>query len=65
MDGKVAVLLIGGAVLAAVLVAQKGIAAGQFICPVDGLTFSTQAELIIHMQTEHPGVRVPITVKWG
>jgi len=60
-----AVLLIGGAVLLAVLMSKQAIAAGQFVCPVDGLVFPTQADLIIHMQTEHPGVRIPIKISWS
>lgn len=59
-------LLIVGAVVAGILLTRKaGASPTGFICPVDGLSFGSQEELIAHMTATHPGVRVPIAITWG
>lgn len=55
---------IGAAVLGVILLSGTARAAIEYICPVDGLEFPSQDELEAHMLAEHPGVRVPIAVKW-
>ena len=65
MNNTGKVLLIGGAILGALFLATKAGAAGSFICPIDGLIFTTQAELTAHMTAEHPGTRIPIAIKWS
>ena len=68
MDSKGKAFLFGGAaVIGALLLASKAKAApvGEFVCPVDGLIFSTQDALTAHMVANHPGVRIPIHIVWG
>lgn len=33
-------------------------------CPYCGLTFSTYDELVAHVQSVHPGQRIPIEIEW-
>lgn len=33
-------------------------------CPYCGLTFSTYDELVQHVQSSHPGERIPIDIEW-
>lgn len=35
-----------------------------YICPYCGATFATYEELVTHVQTEHPGERIPIDIIW-
>jgi len=35
-----------------------------FTCPYCTETFATWDELIAHVQTEHPGERIPIEIIW-
>lgn len=35
-----------------------------YVCPYCGDTFSTYEELVTHVQTEHPGERIPIPIEW-
>jgi len=48
------------------LVAQMVSAAppGAYVCPYCGSSFATYEELVQHVQTEHPGERIPIEVIW-
>ena len=35
-----------------------------YICPIDGAVFKSQAELDAHYIEQHPGERVPIKISW-
>lgn len=35
-----------------------------YVCPYCGATFSTYEELVAHVQTEHPGERIPLPIEW-
>lgn len=35
-----------------------------YVCPYCGATFDTYEELVTHVQTEHPGERIPIDIIW-
>ena len=61
--GKIAIVAIG-VIVAALLLPKRTEAAGEYICPVDGLEFPSQAELEAHMEAEHPGVRIPLYIRW-
>ncbi len=37
---------------------------GEYICPYCGSTFDTYEELVAHVQTVHPGERIPIDIIW-
>ena len=64
-DNKV-VLLAGARVLAAILLLNKKvIAAKEYICPYDGLSFPTLEALQEHVMTVHPGQRIPISIGWS
>lgn len=56
---------IGAAVLGVLFLAGTARAATEYICPIDGTEFPSQAELEAHMLAEHPGVRIPVQVKWS
>lgn len=58
-------IALAGVVVAAIVLANTATAATQYTCPIDGLVFVSQAELIAHYQTAHPGTRIPIAVKWS
>ena len=36
----------------------------QYTCPYCGATFTTYEELAAHVQTVHPGQRIPIDISW-
>lgn len=35
-----------------------------YVCPYCGATFATYEELVAHVQTEHPGERIPLPIEW-
>lgn len=35
-----------------------------YTCPYCGATFETYDELVSHIQSEHPGQRIPIDIIW-
>lgn len=35
-----------------------------YVCPYCGQTFATFEELVAHVQTEHPGERIPLEIEW-
>lgn len=35
-----------------------------YVCPYCGQSFSTYEELVAHVQTEHPGERIPLPIEW-
>ena len=35
-----------------------------YVCPYCGESFATYEELVQHVQTEHPGERIPIEIIW-
>jgi len=37
---------------------------GGFACPYCTGTFATYDELVAHVQSEHPGERIPIPIDW-
>lgn len=37
---------------------------GDYVCPYCPATFSTYEELVAHVQTVHPGERIPIDIDW-
>lgn len=36
----------------------------EFCCPYCSECFATYEELVDHVQTEHPGERIPIPISW-
>lgn len=52
----------GGLVFA---LTRKAQASHDWCCPYgDGLCFSTYEELVVHVQTVHPGERIPLPIEW-
>ena len=37
---------------------------GGWSCPYCGVTFNTYEELVQHIQTVHPGERIPLPIEW-
>jgi len=37
---------------------------GGCTCPYCGANFTTYDEVVTHIQTEHPGERIPIDITW-
>ena len=35
-----------------------------YVCPYCGATLGTYEELVAHVQSEHPGERIPIHIIW-
>lgn len=35
-----------------------------YACPYCEQTFATYEELVAHVQTEHPGERIPLPIEW-
>jgi len=35
-----------------------------YVCPYCGATFDTYEDLVAHVQSEHPGERIPIHIIW-
>ena len=35
-----------------------------YICPYCGASFSTYDELVAHVQSAHPGERIPLPIEW-
>jgi len=35
-----------------------------FTCPYCGAIFATWDELVSHIQSEHPGERIPLPIEW-
>jgi hypothetical protein len=62
--GVLAGMAILTAIIVTAVVANRASAVTQYVCPIDGQIFKSQAELIAHYQTAHPGVRIPIVVAW-
>ncbi|MBA7628107.1 hypothetical protein ES703_35577 [subsurface metagenome] len=64
-----ALVIVGGLGLG--LVAAVGVFAlaqaappERYVCPYCGATFATYEELAAHVQSEHPGERIPLPVEW-
>lgn len=60
---------LGAAVVATVLIYTIAQAAPPtppegYVCPYCGATFDTYEELVAHVQSEHPGERIPIHIIW-
>ncbi len=52
--------------IAVIVLKGPASATSTYTCPYgDGLTFSSLAELQEHIQTEHPGERVPVALQWN
>jgi len=69
-DSKKIVIGLGLAAVAttAIILATRAKAApppGGWCCPYgDGLCFDTYEELVLHIQTAHPGERIPLPIEW-
>lgn len=71
-DGKKAAIGLGiitVAVVGVILATRKAEAApppppGGYVCPYCGDSFSTYAELVAHVQSVHPGERIPLEITW-
>ena len=37
---------------------------GEYVCPYCGATLDTYEELAAHVQSEHPGERIPLPIEW-
>ena len=64
-DSKSALLAGAGVIAAVLLLNKKTIAATEWICPYDGLTFPTLETLQEHVMAVHPGQRIPISIGWS
>lgn len=65
--GVVLGLGLGAAVVATVLIytiAQAAPPPEGYVCPYCGATFDTYEDLVAHVQSEHPGARIPIHIIW-
>jgi hypothetical protein len=56
---------IGIAAIATLFLATRAEAAGEYVCPYDGLIFPTLAELQDHVMAVHPEERIPISIRWS
>lgn len=66
MDGKVMAIAGAIALVGVILISQKAIAAEVYTCPYgDGLTFDSLGELQNHVAKDHPGERVPVSIRWS
>ena len=36
----------------------------EYICPYCGQSFATYEDLVAHIQSEHPGERIPLPIEW-
>ena len=67
MDKKIVVLAalaVGGIILMSR--GKTGHAQGDYECPYgDGLTFANYDELVAHVQSVHPGERIPLPIEWN
>ena len=43
---------------------EEGVPPGGYTCPYCGANFDTYEEVVSHIQTEHPGERIPIDIIW-
>ncbi len=43
---------------------EDGPPPGGYTCPYCGANFDTYDEVVSHIQTEHPGERIPIDIIW-
>jgi len=68
-----AVVIMGGlglGVAAAVGIAALAMAAPPtpppegYVCSYCGAAFDTYEDLVAHVQTEHPGERIPLPIEW-
>ncbi len=65
MDGKV-LIGAGAAIAALLLLSKKTQAQDVYTCPYgDGLQFPTLLALQSHVESEHPGERIPISIQWN
>lgn len=67
-DKKVAIGVgVGLAAIGIIVLATKAKAAPPegYVCPYCDLPFLTYDELVTHVQTEHPGARIPVEIIWG
>jgi hypothetical protein len=56
-------LIVGAALL---MTTRTSAESGKYVCPYgDGLSFDTLAELQTHVQSAHPGERIPIDIGWN
>ena len=67
MANKGAILGIAAVGVLAVIVlsSKKVIAAGEYVCPYDGATFATLAELQAYEMAKFPGQRISIEIIWS
>jgi len=70
MKGKNVAIIVGVTAgvggLALFLLSRKAGAAPPegYVCPYCGATFATYEELAAHVQSEHPGARIPLPIEW-
>ena len=65
MDKKVGIAVGLAAVVAgAVILLAKGAEPAEYPCPYCPEVFATYEELTAHVQTAHPGQRIPIDIIW-
>jgi hypothetical protein len=66
MDNDKALLGIGVAIAAVILLSRRAQAATTYTCPYgDGLTFASLAALNAHIADAHPGMRQLISITWS
>ena len=71
MKGKNAAIIVGAAAgvggLALFLLSRRAGAApppGGYVCPYCRESFATYEELVAHVQSVHPGERIPLPIEW-
>lgn len=67
MGTKNVALLIVPAVALLVLISSCKKAAPpplKYVCPYCGASFATYEELVAHVQSVHPGERIPLEITW-
>ena len=67
-DGKKVAIGLGiaGLITTAIILATRAKAAPpkEYVCPYCGDKFITFEDLVTHVQTMHPGERIPIEIIW-
>ena len=63
---NMALILVPAAVVLLALFSSKAEAAPplKYVCPYCGDSFATYEELVAHVQSVHPGERIPLEIEW-
>jgi hypothetical protein len=58
-------LAVGGMLIFALSQKAKAVPPGQWTCPYCQATFSSYEDLVAHVQSIHPGERIPLPIDWS